>query len=473
MSSYYEKGNELLGWRLKLYGVCLLCSVTLNLYYYFWVNHHQQQQKLSWSRGAAEDAEAVASLTCSGHGTAYLDGLLAAEGGGTPRCECNACYGGSDCSQLSPPCVADADSGNPVFLAPFWREHAASSAVVVAGWHRMGYSFPDTSDISPELETHIRALHAVVGNAVTAGRFIVFGTGSTHLLNAAVYALSATRNSSSPAGVVASIPFYPVYEKQTELYHSVDFEFQGDASLWKNSSSKGQGNFIEFVTSPNNPDGELKEAVLEGPSAKTIHDRAYYWPHFTAIPAAADDDLMIFTLSKLTGHAGSRFGWALIKDEAVYQRMVSYIMTNTAGVSKDTQLRTLKLLKVVLEDGGKKIFGFGYETMKNRWEKLSKTISMSKRLSIQQLVPLYCNYFRTVRGPSPAYAWLKCEREEDRDCPAMLRAANVIGRNGSLFRAENRYVRLSLIKSQDDFDLLLQKLEILVSEEADSDAMTM
>lgn len=64
-----------------------------------------------------------------------------------------------------------------------------------------------------------------------------------------------------------------------------------------------------------------------------------------------------------------------------------------------------------------------------------------------------------------AYAWLKCEREEDKDCYAVLKAANIIGREGSVFKAENRYVRLSLIKSQDDFDLLLNRLNNLVLQE--------
>lgn len=95
---------------------------------------------------------------------------------------------------------------------------------------------------------------------------------------------------------------------QTEFFKSLDFEFEGDASLWKNNSELNMA-FIEFITSPNNPDGQLKKAVLQGSSVKTIHDHAYYWPHFTAIPAPADEDLMIFTISKLTGHAGSRFGY--------------------------------------------------------------------------------------------------------------------------------------------------------------------
>lgn len=98
-----------------------------------------------------------------------------------------------------------------------------------------------------------------------------------------------------------------VYEAQTTLFRSMDFRFEGDASLWKNYSDTNT-DIIEFVTSPNNPDGQLNEAVLQGRNVKAIYDRAYYWPHFTAIPAPADEEVMLFTLSKLTGHAGSRFG---------------------------------------------------------------------------------------------------------------------------------------------------------------------
>lgn len=74
----------------------------------------------------------------------------------------------------------------------------------------MGYEFEDGSLISKQLEKQIRILHDTVGNAVTDGRHIVFGAGSTQLLNAAVHAHSSTDSSSSPAKVVASAPYYPV-----------------------------------------------------------------------------------------------------------------------------------------------------------------------------------------------------------------------------------------------------------------------
>ncbi|KAK2979908.1 hypothetical protein RJ640_020150 [Escallonia rubra] len=440
----------------------LVSSIVLNLLLLFYLFVGDNSRKLlSWGSRAAAEAEAVASLSCSGHGRAYLDGLLV---DGIPVCECNSCFDGPDCSVFVPGCPADVNSGDPLFLEPFWMQHAASSAILVAGWHRMSYSFDEKSSItSQELEKRIRRVHAIVGNAVTDQRFIVFGAGSTQLLNAAVHALSLD-NTSSPSAVVVSAPSYPAYKEQTDFFDSLDYKFYGDTSMWKNTSDVS-ANVIEFVTSPNNPDGMLRKEVLQGPSARAIHDHAYYWPHFTAIPAPADEDVMVFTLSKLTGHAGSRFGWALVKDEAVYQQMLKYTNENCFGVSRDTQLRALKLLKVVLEGEGREIFGFAHKTMSDRWGKLSEALSSSKRFSIQDLAPQYCSFFQRVRGPSPAYAWFKCEREEDKDCYRVLSDAGIIGRRGTLFGAGSRYVRLSLIKRQDDFDLLLLRMRKLVAEE--------
>ena len=84
-----------------------------------------------------------------------------------------------------------------------------SSAVLASGWHRLGYTYSDSSYISKVLDNEIRQLHDVVGNAVTKGRYILFGGGITQLLNAAVNAL-APQNSSSPAKVVASSPYFAV-----------------------------------------------------------------------------------------------------------------------------------------------------------------------------------------------------------------------------------------------------------------------
>ncbi|XP_076943996.1 tryptophan aminotransferase-related protein 3-like [Bidens hawaiensis] len=448
------------------YGTCFLMSIAINILFsiYLYAGGGDKNQEISyrssltWSEKAAAEAEAVAAINCSGHGRAFLDGLV---WDGQPVCECYACYGGTDCSEMTPGCAADDDSGDPIFLEPFWIQNAADSAVVIPGWHRMSYRFDDNTMMSTELEYYIRKLHSIVGNAITERRYMVFGVGSSQLLSAAVYALSS-ENSSSPSNVLASIPFYPMYEGQTVFFNSENFKFEGDTNSWQANNSTNHMNAVEFVTSPNNPDGELKKPVLVG---KTIYDHAYFWPHFTPIPGPSDHDLMIFTLSKLTGHAGTRFGWAIIKDKDVYEKVSKYIRVADLGIPKDTQLRVLKLLKVAIKEDGKPLFEFAYNKMKERWDRLASVFTKSTRFSIQKRHPLHCMFFNETRLPSPAYAWVKCEREEDEDCGAVLEAGNIKGRSGSTFTEKDRYTRLSLIKNQDDFELLTQRLTELVSTE--------
>ncbi|KAK9165490.1 hypothetical protein Scep_000681 [Stephania cephalantha] len=252
---------------------------------------------------------------------------------------------------------------------------------------------------------------------------------------------------------------------QTEVYNSLNFKWGGDASSWKNKPDSSTENFIEVVTSPSNPEGELREPVLEGSSVKTIYDYAYYWPHYTGISSPANTDLMIFTLSKLTGHGGSRFGWAFVKDKAVYERMANYLEVNSVGASQDAQLRALVLLRTVLKDEGREFFGFGHKTLRERWVMLSRSLSKSKRFSLQKLSPHNCSFFNKVTDPSPAYGWVKCVREEEHDCAAVLKSAGILGKKGSYFSADDKYVRLNLIGNQDDFDLLLRRIDALVSQE--------
>lgn len=93
--------------------------------------------------------------------------------------------------------------------------------------------------------------------------------------------------------------------------------------------------------------------------------------------------------------------WAIVKDEAIYQRMLTYMSLSTYGVPRETQLRVLKLLKAVLEGEGKEMFEFGYKTMANRWRKLRKIFSASRRFSLQDLDHQYCSFSKKIRGPSP------------------------------------------------------------------------
>eukprot|EP01018_Ginkgo_biloba_P009316 Gb_19304 [translate_table: standard] len=493
--------------KIRLKNALLVCSLLLNvLSLSLWVicsmsktfseesSTNFRDLSLTWSKKAAEEAEVAASYNCSGHGYVFVDtSIIDTEG--RPYCECNACYTGRDCSQMVADCPANADGGDPMFMEPFWIRNAEASATVVPGWYRMSYGINDASQsmISKQLEAQIRALHELVGNAVTEGRYIVVGTGSMQLLNAAVNSLSPT-DALNPALVVAPTPYYSGYKAQTEMFESVDFKWNGNARPWaKRKKYSNSTKFVELVASPNNPDAFLQKAVLEGENAKSIYDHAYYWPHFTAILQPADEDVMLFSLSKLTGHAGTRIGWAIVKNYDEYIRMFNYVAQNTLGVSHDAQLRATRLIKTVIAGYQEKenwqshnhlglespqyadrqlIFHYAYNVMRYRWQRLEKIFSASGRFSLQDLKPNYCTFFKTITGPSPAYAWVKCEREQDRDCTAVLKSAGIIGRPAQEFGADDRFVRLSLIKRDDNFQLLERRLQALLSQNSSSESWT-
>ncbi|PNX56973.1 alliin lyase [Trifolium pratense] len=67
--------------------------------------------------------------------------------------------------------------------------------------------------------------------------------------------------------------------------------------------------YIEVVTFPNNPTETLRVLVVNsGVEGKIIYDLAYYWPQYTPITYQLGHDVVVFTFSKCTGHAGSRIG---------------------------------------------------------------------------------------------------------------------------------------------------------------------
>uniref|UniRef100_J3M4C3 Alliinase C-terminal domain-containing protein n=1 Tax=Oryza brachyantha TaxID=4533 RepID=J3M4C3_ORYBR len=242
--------------------------------------------------------------------------------------------------------MSDRCSGDPTMYGAFWRGGAGERAtIVIPGWQTMSY-FSDVGSLcwflEPGFERQVRRLHRLVGNAVADGYHVLVGNGSTQLFQAALYALSPP-GAAAPTSVVSPAPYYSSYPAVTDYLKSALYRWAGDANMF---DADGE-NYIELVCSPNNPDGGIREPVLKSGAGVAVHDLAYYWPQYTPITEAAAHDIMLFTVSKCTGHAGTRLGWALVKDRAVAQRMSKFIELNTIGVSKDSQLRAAKILKTI------------------------------------------------------------------------------------------------------------------------------
>ena len=100
------------------------------------------------------------------------------------------------------------------------------------------------------------------------------------------------------------------------------------------------------------------------------------------------------------------FRWALVKDEDVARKMTKYIELNTIGVSKDSQLRAAKVLKVISDscerpNEGDSFFEFSYHLMAKRWKQLRQAVHQSGLFSVPDFAPHLCKFLNRVFEPQP------------------------------------------------------------------------
>ncbi|KAF2301639.1 hypothetical protein GH714_028456 [Hevea brasiliensis] len=360
---------------------------------------------------------------------------------------------------LSPDSIINLDHGDPTMFEPYWRKLGEKCTVEISGSDLMSYC-SDIGNIcwflEPQLSDAIKRLHRTVGNAVSEDRYVVVGTGSTQLYQAALFALTSPgRAEADPISVVCAAPYYSSYQEETDFLRSGLYKWAGDAY-----SFDKDGPYIEIVTSPNNPDGAILEAVVNRKEGKLIHDLAYYWPQYTPITHPADYDIMLFTFSKSTGHAGSRIGWALVNDKVVARKMTKFIEVSSTGVSKESQLRAAKILGVAIEgcqhSDSENFFKYGQCLMAERWEKLRDVVKNSQIFSLPKYPQEWCNFISKYSESHPAFAWLKCK--EDTNCESLLRAHKILTRGGERFGVGQEYARISLLSRERDFNQFLERL---------------
>ncbi|XP_020217965.1 L-tryptophan--pyruvate aminotransferase 1 [Cajanus cajan] len=376
----------------------------------------------------------------------------------------NNSFPGSNGTIFSPNDIIDLERGDPLVFEAYWKKMSEACTVVIKGWELMSYLSDDKNVcwyMLPEFGEAVRRLHHVVGNAVTQERHIVVGTGATQLFQAALYALSSDSQAPQPINVVAAAPYYSEYPSEIEILRSKLYHWAGDAALYDKNEP-----YIEAVTSPNNPDGVIRGPVVKSEAeGKQVYDFAYYWPHYTPITHKADHDIMNFTFSKCTGHAGSRIGWAIVKDIEIAKKMTRYVHMNSIGVSKESQIRAAKIIGVIC-DGyqnfgsmeSELFFEYSKRIMRERWEKLLKVIEQSKVFTVAKFPTSYCKFTNESSESNPGFLWLKCD-ESIEDCTSYLMAKlKVRARGGQRFGASPKYARLSAIGTEDEFNELLKRL---------------
>ena len=223
---------------------------------------------------------------------------------------------------------------------------------------------------------------------------------------------SPTNATSAPAAVWAKAPYYSEYAGPANYFQTRLFEWQEGTAP---PTPSGDRPVIEMVTSPNNPDGALRTAeVSPSEHTYTVYDHAYYWPHFTPTATPVTEHLTsnrsvaLFTLSKLTGHASTRIGWAVCRCPEVARLMREFVKLNTMHVPRESQLRAAAVLGHVVDTKGQ-LFGYARTLMASRWERLQACMAGSTVFALQPLEDATKDSFSGLDqyAPSPAYAWVE------------------------------------------------------------------
>jgi len=219
--------------------------------------------------------------------------------------------------------------GNPTFLLPYWNEIDLRFPSSIANHYIFGHI--------AELEQSIKKLHCQEKNANVSNKHIVIGNGATQLLVGILKILNKP--------VTAREPYFSRFRNFAEV---------------AGVSWNRQENGIELVTTPNNPDGSVTIVEVESVlNPILIHDLSYNWLQYT-VPVEYDKEIMIFSLAKCTGHASTRIGWAILKDEALAGKLKDYVEYSTCGVSIEAQTKANALIESQFNSKNT-VFQFGKE----------------------------------------------------------------------------------------------------------------
>ena len=226
----------------------------------------------------------------------------------------------------------DMGYGNPGFLQELWNKDIPYD-IDGAVFNNMPYS--SSKDILPALEKQIKAIHKKHKNCqINKESEIIVTVGAAQAVQAALYAYKKLdkTNVYIPAPHWGRLVTYAKMQSYSVAYSTIDAEYR----------LADKKNLISLITSPNNPTGEMQTDL-----AADIRDACYNWPQYIDKPALLNDKVVVFSLSKLTGHSSTRIGWAIVNDPEIAQYMKEYIEISTSGVSLEAQYNAAYALETI------------------------------------------------------------------------------------------------------------------------------
>uniref|UniRef100_A0A7S1TUR2 Alliinase C-terminal domain-containing protein n=1 Tax=Phaeomonas parva TaxID=124430 RepID=A0A7S1TUR2_9STRA len=397
------------------------------------------------------------------------------------QCLCFDCFRGATCEHEVPldECTIDATGGNPRIFEDYWVRHPEASVNIVPSEHigygeKLGcdklaldlgsYRVPEAVALTTRcdlLAEALRRLHFSIGNADARDWHIIPAVGSTHLIMGAMMAYRSAIESNATVKVVSEPPYYDGYSQAAQFIAPMArLEWAG---IVENSGElDGEEHVIEYVTSPNNPDGAMRDKRF--PQSSVIFDYAYQWPHYTPVSSDLLDQVpeggvALFTMSKVTGHAGTRLGWALTKDTELALQIYNYLSIHGA-IPRESQMRAFTILRH-MEDTNYEILREARAEMRRRWDVVDEIFGGSACYHLNARGdPIVDAWTGENAAATPAYLWLHCEnRDADNTCYDHLQGFGLRTKKAEDYgAAPGTYVRIELLMRAGTFDLMAEKL---------------
>lgn len=215
--------------------------------------------------------------------------------------------------------LLDLSLGNPSFLQERWK---SKSRVL----ENLDLSYKGARKGTQSLMENIQKLHQKYKNCKISDKtHIVITVGASQAVQACLYAQKKIKGGNK---VFCPKPYWARFNDFFEMtgVQTTDIE---------------SADFI-FRTSPNNPDGEHNQLFCH------IRDACYNWPQYGVNPIKFDEEMVIFSLAKMSGHASTRIGWIITENEELAKMAQNYVNMATLGVSLESQIVASQIIEEVL-----------------------------------------------------------------------------------------------------------------------------
>ena len=297
--------------------------------------------------------------------------------------------------------LLDLSLGNPSFLQEKWNQ---SNFVL----ENLDMSYKGARKGFNSLTEGIRLLHKKYNNCkISENSHIVITVGASQAVQACLYAQKKIKKSKH---VYCPTPYWKRFDDF--------FEMTGVETAEEENSG-----FV-LRTSPNNPDGVHTDWFCH------IRDACYNWPQYGVDPICFKDEMILFSLAKMSGHASTRIGWIVTENEELAKEAQNYVNMATLGVSLESQYVASFIIEQVL---------------KTNFLSENKNILKQRRLLLfKALEASSCKI--KILSEQGMFWYIECHQD-------LLNQLNVTGTNCG----ENLF-RLNIACSSEDFQELTNRI---------------